>query len=73
MNQETKGDKLPPLRRYKGICKWQRPRSRTSVKQVLHNKSYNFRHCLSPVFIKLALKSLSGVKKDEKVIAGSQR
>lgn len=38
MNQEPKGDKLPQLRRYKGICKWQRPRSRTSAKQVLHNK-----------------------------------
>lgn len=47
VNQETKGNELPRLRRYKGICKWQRPRNRTSVKQVLDKKVYNFRHLSS--------------------------
>jgi len=73
MNQEPKGDELPWLRRYKGICKWQRPGNRTSVKQALYNRAHHFRCRLSPIFFKLALRSLDGAEKYEKAVLGSQR
>lgn len=71
-NREPKGDELPLLRRYKDICKWQRPGNRTSVKQMLYNKTYHFRH--SHLFSSnLPLSYCMVQKKPEKKVLSSQR